>query len=78
VNASAERNRLRWRCRRGLLELDVLFDRFLETEYDRLGLNERRAFEALLELPDQLLLDWLSEGHQPPNEPLRLILSKIR
>ena len=45
--------RLKWKCRRGLLELDLVFDRFVPTLKD----EEADCFAALLELPDNDLWD---------------------
>ncbi len=53
----AERDRIRWRCRRGLLELDIVLGRFLERELDGLSAVELDAFKALLELSDNDLWD---------------------
>lgn len=47
--------RLRWHCRRGMLELDLVLARFLEENYARLTARQRKEFEQLLELPDQEL-----------------------
>ena len=47
--------RLRWNCRRGMLELDLVLARFLEENYARLTARQRKEFEQLLELPDQEL-----------------------
>ena len=47
----AARNRLRWKCRRGLLELDIVLQRYLERHPDDGTLH------ALLELPDNDLWD---------------------
>jgi antitoxin CptB len=44
--------RLRWRCRRGVKELDVLLTRFLDDGYSQLNAQERGDFESLLDLPD--------------------------
>ena len=44
--------RLRWRCRRGLKELDVLLERYLAERWPAATAEERAGFEALLELPD--------------------------
>ncbi len=56
----AQRRRLQWRCRRGMLELDLLLQRFVATAcYDGLTAKQRRDFEELLELPDTLLLEYL-------------------
>ncbi len=49
--------RTRWRCRRGMLENDLLLGRFLDHGYDRLDQEGRDAFERLLAYPDNLLLD---------------------
>jgi len=51
--------RLKWRARRGLLENDIIISRFLERRGDSLGLDAVLAFEDLLELPDNELLDLL-------------------
>ena len=45
-----EEHRVRWMCRRGLLELDIILERFL-------GKNDFRGIEELLQLPDNDLLD---------------------
>jgi antitoxin CptB len=68
--------RLRWQCRRGLLELDLLFGHFLEQHYSALNATERDAFQRLLELPDQTLLAWL-QGQQEPPSDLKMIIDKV-
>ena len=50
--ADVELNRLRWRCRRGLRELDVLLERYLARRWPTAPPARRAAFLALLELPD--------------------------
>jgi antitoxin CptB len=47
------RNRLYWKCRRGLLELDLVLQRFLTTADD----GDLLSLSALLELPDNDLWD---------------------
>jgi len=68
--------RLRWQCRRGLLELDLLFVRFLEQHYSALNATELDAFQRLLEQPDQTLLAWL-QGQQEPPSDLKIIIDKV-
>jgi antitoxin CptB len=68
--------RLRWQCRRGLLELDLLFGRFLEQRYSALTVEEQGAFQRLLEQPDQALLAWL-QGQQEPPSDLKMIIDKV-
>ena len=48
----AEANRLRWRCRRGMRELDILLERYLAERWPTAAPDRRVAFRALLELPD--------------------------
>ena len=50
-------DRLRWSCRRGLLELDLVLQRFLREEYPLLGDEQKQTFSRLLGLPDNDLLD---------------------
>jgi len=50
-------DRLRWSCRRGLLELDLVLQRFLREEYPFLGDKQKQTFSRLLGLPDNDLLD---------------------
>jgi antitoxin CptB len=52
--------RVRWRSRRGLLELDIVLGRFIEQEYAQLDEAGRRAFEALLDMPDNALWDMIA------------------
>ncbi|MEO6562823.1 MAG: succinate dehydrogenase assembly factor 2, partial [Nitrosospira sp.] len=47
-----ELERARWRCRRGLLELDIVLQRFMDEHYARLDETELRQFEMLLDLSD--------------------------
>ena len=53
------RRRLRWRARRGLLENDLIVSQFLERHGGRLTLDEMVTIEALLDLPENELLDLL-------------------
>ena len=52
-------SQLRWRCRRGMLELDLLLNNFVEMEYNKLTEVEAVLFSALLDYQDQALLDLL-------------------
>ena len=52
-----EVRRLSWRCRRGLLELDIVLQRFSENHLSTLTKLELLAFDILLDLPDNEFLD---------------------
>jgi antitoxin CptB len=51
------RARLRWRCRRGMLENDLILTRFLDRRGDRLTESDVAALDRLLDLPDAELWD---------------------
>lgn len=54
-----ELRRLSWRCRRGLLELDIVLNRFSKNHLRRLNKQELVAFDSLLDMPDNEFLDVL-------------------
>ncbi len=70
--------RLRWRCRRGLLELDVMLQDFLAQHYAGLTPPEQQAFDLLLETPDVTLLAYLQGDQDPSDKELVEIVAKIR
>ena len=60
----AEINRVRWQCRRGLLELDIVLNRFLDRHFETLSPQKRAVLSRLLDYPDNELWDLVS-GKQP-------------
>ncbi len=60
--------RLRWQCRRGMRELDVVLERWLDERYPSARDDERQAFRALLEAQDPQLVAWLF-GRERPGDP---------
>jgi antitoxin CptB len=56
----SELNRVRWRCRRGMLELDLVLACFVDRHYIQLTPEQRERFGDLLILPDNELWDMLS------------------
>lgn len=75
---TTRRARVAWQCRRGMKELDVLLEDFLEHQYDLLGLGERQAFEILLGYPDPLLLEYLMGRMMPVDKGIADVVIKIR
>jgi antitoxin CptB len=70
--------RLRWQCRRGMLELDVLLTRFMDQGYGELDAADRARFSDLLDFEDQLLLDWFM-GYAVPADPgIGRLVARIR
>lgn len=70
--------RARWRCRRGLLELDLTLQRFVDTHYVGLGEAERRQFEMLLDLSDNDLWDMIALKKKPGDRRLQYVLSLLQ
>ncbi len=77
-----DRRRLRWRARRGLLENDLIFTRFLDRHEDALDAEQVGALMRLLELPDNQLLDLLLARIEPVSpldtESDRRLLAQLR
>lgn len=74
----AELARTRWRCRRGLLELDLLLLRFVERGYAGLDPAQRAAFERLLTLADAELQALLQGENKPTDPELARLVAIIR
>jgi len=62
-------SRLYWQCRRGMLELDLVLQAFVDHHYDGATSREQRAFETLLKYPDPLLLEYVM-GRMTPADPV--------
>jgi len=71
-------SRLSWQCRRGLLELDLLLQGFMERCYNNLSDSDKASFETLLKSPDQLLLDYLLGGTVPFDKDVANVVKQIR
>lgn len=73
-----ERARLTWHCRRGMLELDLLLQHFLEHGLDKLTAHEVKLFDSLLSCTDPELFAWLMGHDEPVDEELNQIVTIIR
>mgnify|MGYP002635645619 FL=1 len=71
------KNRLRWACRRGMLELDLILGHFVEGPFELLEESDQLRFEALLECEDQNLFLWLMKRGQPDSPDLQRIVRII-
>lgn len=71
-------SRLRWQCRRGMLELDEFLISFLDKKYPSLSDDKRMTFEQILDLPDQLLLDYLLGQTRPIDMDVADVIQQIR
>ena len=71
-------NRLRWKCRRGMLELDILLQAFLQNGYAALDDADLKRFAALLDYEDNPLFDLLMGRMQPADSNNKALLQAIR
>lgn len=78
MNNSNNLNRLRWKCRRGMLELDLMLLKFLDERYSTLTPKEQTQFEQLLEMPDPVLQEYLYGISIPEEAEIKKIIEKIR
>ncbi|HQS37823.1 MAG: succinate dehydrogenase assembly factor 2 [Methylotenera sp. 24-45-7] len=60
----AEQRRFAWRCRRGLLELDIVLQAFVAKQFDTLNMRELQAFDDLLAMPDNAFWELINSGKQ--------------
>ena len=73
-----ELRRLRWRCRRGMRELDQLFERYLDRAWADSPDAERGVFLRLLDTEDDRLWHWFLGDATPTDEELAALVQRIR
>jgi antitoxin CptB len=76
--AQPELARLRWRCRRGMHELDDLLERFFADACDALSDADKSRFAAILDLPDPDLYAYLSRRMEHPDPQSAALIARIR
>lgn len=70
-------NRLRWQCRRGMLELDEMLLNYLERCFSAAESKRQQAFRLLLAVEDPPLQSWLLGGVTPP-DPMVDVVAAVR
>lgn len=76
--ARLDPERLRWQCRRGMLELDFVLERYLDQQFMHADLREQQLFTQLLGLQDPDLNAWIFGGHAAPDAELQHIIDRVR
>lgn len=71
-------HRLRWQCRRGMLELDVLLLNFVEHYFDQLSTKELIIFNRLLQEDDPTLARWFLGNEPADDSELTMMVNKIK
>ncbi len=68
----------RWQCRRGMLELDLLLNNFVDKKVEYLTTEQKQTFELLLSYPDQTLLDLLLGNAVSSDANIVTLVNQIR
>jgi antitoxin CptB len=75
---AAELRRLRWRCRRGMRELDQLLTRWLDREWTAASDSEREVFLRLLDSEDDRLWHWFMGHETADDDEIQTLVERIR
>ncbi|GIU41972.1 hypothetical protein TUM4438_07460 [Shewanella sairae] len=70
--------RVKWACRRGMLELDVLFQPFVEQHYESMSAADKNVFVKLLECEDPELFAWFMGHEVCPNPAFAEMIIRVR
>ena len=73
----ADIGKLRWRCRRGMRELDVLLSRYVDEEYQTAPPEQQAAFRRLLDIQDPVMHAWFLGRAAPPDAALASLIARI-
>lgn len=71
-------SKLRWHCRRGVKELDVVLNKYLEKHYLNSNKNAQEAFITLLKLEDPILMSLVMDQHKIEDNEQNQVLDKIK
>ncbi len=74
----AELDRVRWHCRRGLLELDLVLNHFVDNRFAQLKPEQKQALARLLDLPDNDLWDLVTGRASIDDEACTEIVGMLR
>ncbi len=70
--------RMRWRCRRGMLELDIVLQRFIDNHYEQLDEHQLELFEMLLSLSDHDLWNVIIGNTKEPDNQFQPVLKLLQ
>jgi antitoxin CptB len=71
-------DRIRWDCRRGMLELDIVLARFMEQNFERLTPQEVEVFKGLLAYSDPDLLALIQDSRSVADDEMNTVLQLLR
>ena len=73
----AMRRKILWKCRRGTKELDVILERFILNNFEKLEQQDVELLTQLLDVEDPLLTEWLCLNGKPENKGMEKIVARI-
>ncbi len=78
MDEATQLKKLRWRCRRGMRELDQLFERYLDRRWGQAPAPEREVFLRLLDCEDDKLWRWFMGYEECPDATLLELIVTVR
>jgi len=75
---SFNKSRLLWRCRRGIKEMDIILQDFVNNSYEQLSNENKNAFSNLLDEQDLDILNWIMGKGEPADSKLIGIINIIK
>lgn len=77
VLRDAEQRRMAWRCRRGMLELDIVLQRFIKEKFNELSLAELEVFDGFLDMSDNEFWELIKSNKPHENKAVNNIITKL-
>lgn len=77
VSSAAHLSRMRWHCRRGMRELDVLLTRYFEEVYPSATSQQQKAFADLLDLQDPLIMAYVTGKQTPDSKDIADVIQQL-
>ncbi len=69
---------MKWRCRRGIKELDIILSKYLEEHYNSASQDEQQTFRELLSLEDPVLFSFLLDTEEPSTPEQIALITKLK
>lgn len=73
-----QNKQIRWQCRRGMLELDLILLKYFDACFHALSETDKQLFIQFLKEPDQTLYRWLMGQVEPPEPQFIILVQNIR
>jgi len=71
------KRKLRWKCRRGMLELDIILVDFFDQYYDALSQEDKQLFARVLDMDDTQLFACLMHAEKIQDAELMAMIDRI-